>query len=176
METAKENNGKEKIEKEVQKDKKEKVKIYIPLYLTNNEGKESSIKFINDKRDESYNKYLKIGNKEYQLIIFGIEILEDKISKQYEIQYESNGNNYKIIIEKKNKLIFAFKVKLEKRNIYNYLTIINQELGYKNTYIAFNEFIEKYDKKQKYEKLLIDEGINIFKEVKAFDLIIIPLL
>ena len=172
------NDEKEKRKEESQKedDEKEKVKIIFPLYLINDEKSGNSIEFNNDKEPVSYDKILKIDNKEYLLLIYKMEIIEDKNTKQYEIQFKLKDNNYKIIIEKNNKLVFTFKIKLEKINIsisnlFN--TTINQQLGYKNTFIGFYEFIEKYAVKDKYEKILINEGINIFKEDKTFDFFIL---
>ena len=179
-ETPKKDDEKGKIKEEAAKEEKEKekekVKIIFPLYLIYNEENSNSIEFNNNEESERYSKILKIDNKEYLLLINRMEIIEDKNTKQYEIQFKWKDNNYKIIIEKNNKLVFTFKVKLEKinfsiSNLFN--TTINQELGYKNTFIAFYEFIEKYGEKEKYEKILINEGINIFKEVKTFDFFIL---
>ena len=70
-ETQKKEDEKEKTEEETQKKEveEEKINIIFPIYLINNEEGESSIQFNNIEEGNSYNKILKIDNKEYLLFI-----------------------------------------------------------------------------------------------------------
>ena len=81
-------------------------------------------------------------------------------------------NIYKIVIEIKSKINFAFKVNLQKEGYFYNKSLDQGIIGFEEKFIFFYEVLEKYGKLE-YKDLLIEEGINLFKDYKSFEFFIL---